>query len=168
MVYMADYGSCVRTQYLHACASATLALIRLSCSCSSKHLISSVTTQGFASELLGELYTKGKGPFGQIGVPLGQPLNTEYAGVALAVWVRSSLSACQCCALLLLKMPACHPVSCAASSPLCGWLLLVECIHEIGIRSYAVSVCRWASFSLQPLALETLASKRATRRSTEK
>lgn len=48
--------------------------------------------QGFASELLGELFTKGKGPFGQIGVPLGQPLNTEYAGVALAVWVSAQLS----------------------------------------------------------------------------
>ena len=46
--------------------------------------------QGFASELLGEVFTKGKGPFGQIGVPLGQPLNAEYAGVALAVWVSSS------------------------------------------------------------------------------
>ncbi len=45
--------------------------------------------QGFASELLGEVFTKGKGPFGQIGVPLGQPLNSEYAGVALAVWVRT-------------------------------------------------------------------------------
>ena len=48
--------------------------------------------QGFASELLGEVFTKGKGPFGQIGVPLGQPLNSEYAGVALAVWV----STCSC------------------------------------------------------------------------
>ena len=43
--------------------------------------------QGFASELLGEVFTKGKGPFGQLGIPLGQPLNSEYAGVALAVWV---------------------------------------------------------------------------------
>lgn len=46
-----------------------------------------VAMLGFASELLGEVFTKGKGPFGQLGVPLGQPLNSEYAGVALAVWV---------------------------------------------------------------------------------
>ncbi|CAK0787138.1 hypothetical protein CVIRNUC_010354 [Coccomyxa viridis] len=46
-----------------------------------------VAMLGFASELLGEVFTKGKGPFGQIGIPLGQPLNSEYAGVALAVWV---------------------------------------------------------------------------------
>ena len=50
-----------------------------------------VDVQGFASELLGELFTKGKGPFGQIGVPLGQPLNSEYAGVALAAWVSTQL-----------------------------------------------------------------------------
>ena len=52
--------------------------------------------QGFASELLGEVFTKGKGPFGQIGIPLGQPLNSEYAGVALAVWVSCH---CYLCAL---------------------------------------------------------------------
>ena len=41
--------------------------------------------QGFASELIGEILTGGKGPLGQIGVPIGQPLNSEVGGFALAV-----------------------------------------------------------------------------------
>lgn len=31
--------------------------------------------------------TGGKGPLAQIGVPLGQPLNTEIAGAALFLWI---------------------------------------------------------------------------------
>ncbi len=42
--------------------------------------------QGFASELIGEVLTKGKGPLGQIGIPLKE-VNPTYASVALAVWV---------------------------------------------------------------------------------
>jgi hypothetical protein len=35
----------------------------------------------------GEILTKGKGPLGQLGVPLGLPLNPGYAGFGLAVWI---------------------------------------------------------------------------------
>ena len=42
---------------------------------------------GFAFALIGEKLTNGKGPLAQIGIPLGQPLNPSYAGVALAVWI---------------------------------------------------------------------------------
>ena len=62
--------------------------------------------QGFASELLGEVFTKGKGPFGQIGIPLGQPLNSEYAGVALAVWVSCH---CYLCAVPSALPPCMNP-----------------------------------------------------------
>ena len=33
------------------------------------------------------MLTKGKGPIGQLGLPLGLPLNPELAGFGLAVWV---------------------------------------------------------------------------------
>ncbi|KAK9841547.1 hypothetical protein WJX74_007623 [Apatococcus lobatus] len=45
-----------------------------------------VAMLGFASELLGEIQTGGKGPLGQIGVPL-DPKGQQYAGVALALWI---------------------------------------------------------------------------------
>jgi len=41
---------------------------------------------GFASELLGEIQTGGKGPLGQLGVPL-TPKGEQFAGVALALWI---------------------------------------------------------------------------------
>ena len=34
-----------------------------------------------------QVLTKGKGPIGQLGLPLGLPLNPELAGFGLAVWV---------------------------------------------------------------------------------
>jgi len=46
-----------------------------------------VAMLGFAAELVGEVLTKGKGPIGQLGLPLGLPLNPELAGFGLAVWV---------------------------------------------------------------------------------
>ena len=126
--------------------------------------------QGFASELLGEVFTKGKGPFGQIGIPLGQPLNSEYAGVALAVWVSrhcylfGAPSVLPLCTLI---------VSCEclhwdegllpASSCVCPYI----CISTISLHQYDALACRWAFSSLRPSALETLASRRATTRSTE-
>ncbi|KAK9852590.1 hypothetical protein WJX84_007151 [Apatococcus fuscideae] len=45
-----------------------------------------VAMLGFASELLGEIQTAGKGPLGQLGVPL-TPVGKEYAGFALALWI---------------------------------------------------------------------------------
>nr|WOH23173.1 chloroplast photosystem II subunit S [Lobosphaera incisa] len=42
---------------------------------------------GFASALIGEKLTGGKGPLGQLGVPLGLELNPTYGWVGLAVWV---------------------------------------------------------------------------------
>jgi photosystem II protein len=48
---------------------------------------------GFASELIGELNTGGKGPLGQLGLPLNLPLNPELAGFGLAVWVGFALVA---------------------------------------------------------------------------
>jgi hypothetical protein len=46
-----------------------------------------VRMQGFASELIGEVLTKGKGPLGQIGIPLNTEVNPQFASVALAVWI---------------------------------------------------------------------------------
>lgn len=46
-----------------------------------------VAMLGFAAELIGEELTGGKGPLAQIGIPLGQPLNTEIAGAALFLWI---------------------------------------------------------------------------------
>lgn len=46
-----------------------------------------LSLQGFASELIGEVLTKGKGPLGQIGIPLNSEVNPQYASVALAVWI---------------------------------------------------------------------------------
>ncbi|CAL8465037.1 g4572 [Coccomyxa elongata] len=46
-----------------------------------------VAMLGFASELIGEVLTKGKGPLGQIGIPLNTAVNPQYATVALAVWI---------------------------------------------------------------------------------
>ena len=126
--------------------------------------------QGFASELLGEIFTKGKGPFGQIGIPLGQPLNSEYAGVALAVWVSRH----------------CYLVGAPFVLPLCILFVSCECLHQdkgllpassfvcpymcistTSLHQYDALACRWAFSSSQPLASETLASRRATTRSTE-
>jgi photosystem II protein len=42
---------------------------------------------GFASAIIGEKLTGGKGPLAQIGVGLGQPLNTDIAGAALFLWI---------------------------------------------------------------------------------
>ena len=70
--------------------------------------------QGFASELLGEVFTKGKGPFGQLGIPLGQPLNSEYAGVALAVWVST-------CSYILVDICCCF---CCSAEYYCGRLVI--------------------------------------------
>ena len=36
---------------------------------------------------MAQVLTKGKGPIGQLGLPLGLPLNPELAGFGLAVWV---------------------------------------------------------------------------------
>jgi photosystem II protein len=47
---------------------------------------------GFASAIIGERLT-GKGPLAQIGLAAGQPLNTDYAGAALALWVGVFLAA---------------------------------------------------------------------------
>lgn len=41
----------------------------------------------WACALPGEVLTKGKGPFGQLGLPLNLPLNPGLAGFGLAVWV---------------------------------------------------------------------------------
>ena len=38
-------------------------------------------------ECVEQVLTKGKGPIGQLGLPLGLPLNPELAGFGLAVWV---------------------------------------------------------------------------------
>jgi len=46
-----------------------------------------VAMLGFASELIGEVLTKGKGPLGQIGIPLNTEVNPQFASVALAVWI---------------------------------------------------------------------------------
>jgi photosystem II protein len=46
-----------------------------------------VAMLGFAFAIIGEKLTGGKGPLAQIGIPLGQPLNPTYAGLALAVWI---------------------------------------------------------------------------------
>lgn len=46
-----------------------------------------VAMLGFASELIGEKLTGGRGPLGQIGVPLDLPLNSGLAGFGLLVWV---------------------------------------------------------------------------------
>ncbi len=34
-----------------------------------------------------QVLTKGKGPLGQLGLPLNLPLNPELAGFGLAIWV---------------------------------------------------------------------------------
>ena len=41
---------------------------------------------GFASAVIGEQLT-GKGPLAQIGLEIGQPLNTEIAGAGLFLWI---------------------------------------------------------------------------------
>ena len=48
--------------------------------------------QGFASGIIGEKLT-GKGPLAQIGLGIGQPLNTDFAGAGLALWVGVFLAA---------------------------------------------------------------------------
>ena len=48
---------------------------------------------------LPQVLTKGKGPIGQLGLPLGLPLNPELAGFGLAVWVGFFLVAGVDCAL---------------------------------------------------------------------
>ena len=42
---------------------------------------------GFASAIIGEQLTNGKGPLAQIGLGIGQPLNTELAGAGLFLWI---------------------------------------------------------------------------------
>ena len=128
--------------------------------------------QGFASELLGEVFTKGKGPFGQIGIPLGQPLNSEYAGVALAVWVSCHCYLCGApsilppCVYPLLYVGAC--IGIRACSPLVG-VSVHACIFVLHhYNKYDALACRWASSCLPLSALETLASRRATMKSTER
>ena len=46
-------------------------------------MLSGVDTHGVWLQVL----TKGKGPIGQLGLPLGLPLNSELAGFGLAIWV---------------------------------------------------------------------------------
>ena len=48
--------------------------------------------QGFASAIIGEKLS-GKGPLAQIGLGIGQPLNTDFAGAGLALWVGVFLAA---------------------------------------------------------------------------
>lgn len=42
---------------------------------------------GFSAALIGEQLTGGKGPLAQIGIPLGQELNPQYAGAGLFLWI---------------------------------------------------------------------------------
>lgn len=42
---------------------------------------------GFAAAIIGEQLTGGKGPLAQIGVGIGQPLNTDLAGAGLFLWI---------------------------------------------------------------------------------
>ena len=46
-----------------------------------------VAMLGFASAIIGEQLTNGKGPLAQIGLGIGQPLNTELAGAGLFLWI---------------------------------------------------------------------------------
>lgn len=48
---------------------------------------------GFASAILGEIQTGGKGPLGQLALPIQTPLNSQVAGFGLAVWIGFSLFA---------------------------------------------------------------------------
>lgn len=43
-----------------------------------------------------QVLTKGKGPLGQLGLPLNLPLNSELAGFGLAIWVGFFLVAGEC------------------------------------------------------------------------
>ncbi|KAK9823550.1 hypothetical protein WJX72_003663 [[Myrmecia] bisecta] len=46
-----------------------------------------VAMLGFAAALIGEKLTGGKGPLGQVGLPLNVNVNPAYASVGLAVWI---------------------------------------------------------------------------------
>ncbi|KAL3145684.1 hypothetical protein ABBQ32_003219 [Trebouxia sp. C0010 RCD-2024] len=46
---------------------------------------------GFAAAIVGEIQTGGKGPLGQLALPIQTPVNPGLAGFGLAVWVGFSL-----------------------------------------------------------------------------
>ena len=53
---------------------------------------------GFASAILGEIQTGGKGPLGQLALPIQTPLNTQVAGNGRheeALWHGASISMSQ-------------------------------------------------------------------------
>jgi photosystem II protein len=56
-------------------------------------IVGRIAMLGFASELIGEINTGGKGPLGQLGLPLNLPVNAELAGWGFAIWVGFALLA---------------------------------------------------------------------------
>ncbi|KAL3151035.1 hypothetical protein ABBQ38_012904 [Trebouxia sp. C0009 RCD-2024] len=46
---------------------------------------------GFAAAIVGEIQTGGKGPLGQLALPIQTPVNPGLAGFGLAVWIGFSL-----------------------------------------------------------------------------
>lgn len=48
---------------------------------------------GFAAAIVGEVQTGGKGPLGQVALPIHTPIGSQLAGFGLAIWIGFSLFA---------------------------------------------------------------------------
>ena len=107
---------------------------------------------GFASAILGEIQTGGKGPLGQLALPIQTPLNSQVAGSGrhhestVNTSEQVSIRICQLCRISCSKLQLLHQLQCHL------WVQFLIWFHspEVGV----MHVC-----GRQPAKLQCLSNK---------